>query len=414
MLEDYKSYLKWIGNLIAAPALLYVIGFVFIQGAFGPLMGKDDFFFNDYLTVTPVSLNLYLFNGIFIAPAILGGLIIAWIILNTRHSNDNLEQIIVYFYRLERWRWLNKNKVDLLAHIILLIVYSLLAYSLIKLLIWITLNFNHLFTNNFYLFYLVVYFILSLIILSYLKFHTILVDVKFTVNPHMNLMFIVLSAFMYVFTIYFHGLHTQSLKIENFINQKGSVELATVIKKDGTSNQYIYMDTSSDYFIGFDVVNQSTELIVKDSIETINIIKQWYAGEKIRYDESNQIDKESMHLYNVIKTYYSILFTKQVDKNVADQYIKLFSESAMASPEVYQKQLINESYRNKKENDFYGVEFSVAEEEGKSVEIKKTIYVREIWRDTHYDLSFTLISKDKGMTWGIENIENTYFSFKKM
>lgn len=421
--EDYKSYLKWINNLIAAPALLYIMGFLFIQGAYGPLL-TNEFFFSDYLTITPVSLNLYLFNGIFIAPAILGALIIAWLILHNSRSNEILEKIISFFYKLE-FRF-KKSTVDFLAHLILLIIYSVSAILLIRVLLWITLSPHDFFRiylyKNLYFFYIFIYFILFLMIFSYLKFYIILIKVKLTTNHHMNLMYIALFIFILIFTIYFQGLHTQSLKTGNFIQQKGTIELATVTMKNGVLNTYIYMDTSSDYFIGYDLAKQSTEIIVKDSIETITIKAQRYAGEKKIHRLSNETKNESTPLYEVINTYYRILLSKQVDKEMTEQYTHLFSNQGLYSPELYQKQLINETYRNKNEKDFYGIEFSIAEEfkeESKS-DIKKSdvvkqrIYVREIWKNTHYDLSFIFISKDKGITWSIEDIENTYFSFKEL
>ncbi|RXZ76721.1 hypothetical protein EBB07_34475 [Paenibacillaceae bacterium] len=415
---------KVLSYLIATPILVYILGFVYVQGMLGTMLPFSWLAAQGILHIYPVSLNLYLFNGIALLLILGAPLMVAVVNLTGSHLNPYCRtfikgiRFVLTYIKLPQA--LHNFYVIISVFIIMCLFYR--GMFLLSQEFYIRLAST---SMNYFFYYLII----AIVISFCFKTMWLVPKTKFRFFP--DTVAIILTAHILVFIVYLHGASMQNHKIEQYNQQNGQFEVAKVTDLDGlTSKPYLYIDLNADYFIGYDLTEEVTKVIPKDGMQSIDIYSYTYPETQIRLVEGLLedfgIEHDITNAVHIIKSY----FAYQLDppsREAFNQYKNLFDfEWQMAhfnvAPDVLIKQMGQLTYPDADSSDFWGLDFSVPdiEQQDDTGNIENAIvYVREYWSmDRVKNWKFTL-TRNKNYSasaayngWQIKDIVKSEFILK--
>ncbi|QJD87602.1 hypothetical protein [Cohnella herbarum] len=409
-MNSIQRTLTFIKDLWFAPFAVFLIGFVFIQGAFSPFL-SEQFMFQKILTVTPVSYNLYITNGIYQSLVILLPFILSYILV--KHISL-YHKLIIWFRRRTSNSILDQLKMALFMAIYIILMGIILRLQLLSM-SGDSIPDSTLTAAVAFL----LYFIVSL--LFYKANDEINRYDRF--NNHMCVFYI--SGVLFIVTllsVYIYGLQSQVETFNKYNRDGKNIELLKVTYEDGLEKILIKMDINPEYIIGYDMPAKKMNLIPRDKVKKIESYRNTYQGDKRKYQQTfsnTSLEKEKKQIIDLINDYYEIRLELNPNINSINKYISLFTNDFRhsyingVSPDILLKQMKQEKYRNKEHKDFYGLALSdpeTEESDNPNVKISK-VYVREYWKARNYDYSFLIKSYD-GVVWNIDNIEEAHFTFQ--
>lgn len=405
-MENRRSLLDYLKELWFLPFIVYIAGFVYVNGYMAPFL-TDSFILKNVITILPVSLNLFLFNGIYVFIFILAAPLIISIIMLRIHSAF-FDSIIA---RLRSWG----HRVAAILYVILMIGY-LLVLALIIPLLQVLLQHVEIKENFIHLLYMMIFSITAALTIFVYR-----LTLQFFRGPALlatilSSFIIWASVFISLMFLYSYGFHLQFATISSYENQTDDLEFARVFDESGGKKIYIKVDISADFFIGYDLHNKRGVYLPGGQIKKIETFKVKKNIGIRKYNANSTALTDVQHKAAVaINDYYAYVIDnpKNRQPESVQSYMELFSLDYIAAklgniaPEILYKKMQAEPYREKAIEQFYGFELSVpAPEQPESKDSDYMIYVKEHWKGETFDLLFT-VSKE-GL---IENIEETVFSF---
>lgn len=389
--------------------LIIYIGFIYMHAKNIPYHESISVFDIPY-EVLPVSLDLYVINGVLYSVKMLLGLLFAGLIwggileikilnkfenyLLQNYENDNINRAFriiicgliyifpvivttsVNFFILEKC--FNKDKVTETP-------------------VWLLESLT-----------LAVFFLTCLFV-----YHTIIVLINNKKNERsfskgIELLYcgiVVLGSF--TMNIYFNGLFVQAQKINNAfsmdkkVSDSEHVKMAMVYREDGSYQDYVKIDVTKDTFIGWNYATKSIDVIPMGKIKQVSI-RNGNSGIKVKkYNgEAKEATSEQRKVAETVNSYYIYGLDKQ--KRDAKKFLGLLStkfyqsEYDVMSPETLKKGW-DAGVKESKEEKFIAQEISLPEISDNTAKV----YVIEYWSDKNKALEFSLV-KENGL-WKIDN-----------
>ncbi|WP_341278852.1 hypothetical protein [Paenibacillus sp. FSL H8-0537] len=413
MPENIKKLLKLLQELWYVPFVVYTVGFLYVQGSFNPYLG-DQFIFNDILTFYPVSQGLYLINGIYFT-FFLALPVITIAVFTTkkarrkprRPTNRSNVKLRRFFYFILKNR---KRPLSALTHGLLFIIFicSMIFFQILTL----TDDLNiPLAVQNIFFYsvgFLIFYFLYRTSSLFKINELTLKIAMAFA------------AALTLCYSVYLSGVHAQFINLAKYEAQERKIEMSRVSLENETMT-LIKLDISADYYIGYHLDTKRTIFIARDNINKIENFQASYAGKKQLADPSALNDEEDA-IIKTLQSYYDFRIhsgerTKACTQSCAsfDVFKKLQSNAyfGKTSDSVRLMYFQNNPYRDKSEEDYFGVDISLPEQiEGEAT--LRAVYVKEYWKDDIFYLKYTLqnvADLDKN-PWIIIKNEEVFFDFQ--
>jgi hypothetical protein len=394
MSDKINKILNIVKEMWYLPFLIYLIGFVYIQGVFSPFV-SDDFIFKGFLSVVPVPQSVYLFNGLYLSFIILAIPILCGFGL--------------YRFDISRTADFFERKFKKYSILFLTFPYFIFMLLIDGSIVFFAME-GTLSIGETIVAYLILFIFHINITVIALKIHIKITELKGYSKALTGIIFW-FSIFIFIFCVFLFGLNTQISIFNGFKNQKENLEYAQITKEDGSKEEYIKLDISSDFFIGYDFNSKRAIYFPMDKVSNIQTFKKQNSDYKKLYDPEANMEMIEKMVINKVAQYYTILMKPKmvVTKKDAEDFQKLFSAETYTnliskSAEIQFKQLKKENYRDKEPQDYYGYDISVPSEDKEG---RLLIFVREYWKGENIDIVFQL-SKNGS----IMKIEHTSFNFK--
>lgn len=404
-MENRRSLLDYLKELWFLPFIVYIAGFVYVNGYMAPFL-TDSFVFKNFITVLPVSLNLFLFNGIYVVGFTLALPVMVSIVI-LRIRSEFFDSII------NRLRTRGYN-VAAVLYAVLFIGYTLALMLLF--LLQVLLQHAEIEVNHVRVLYMFIFSIMAVLTIFMFRLTSQFFRSSALYGTMINSVLIWASIIIGLVFLYFYGLHSQAAVVSSYENQTDDLEFARVFDESGGKKIYIKVDISADFFIGYDLHNKRGVYLPGGQIKKIETFKVKKNIGIRKYNANSTALTDVQHkAAAAINDYYAYVIDnpKNRQPESVQSYMELFSLDYIAAklgniaPEILYKKMQAEPYREKAIEQFYGFELSVpAPEQPESKDSDYMIYVKEHWKGETFDLLFT-VSKE-GL---IENIEETLFSF---
>ncbi|REE83865.1 hypothetical protein A8990_11644 [Paenibacillus taihuensis] len=404
-----QKFFAYIQKLWYAPFTIFLIGFIYVQGAFSPFL-SEGFFFNKILYVTPASYYLYITNGIMISACITVSLILGHIFVSL------LGVIIINQINKINIKW----RLMCFTALCLAVLFIILFFQpfILK---WNT-------SIDARLVYSPIYFLLCFV--SFLFFQFIQINRLFLQrqieHPIWILYFCVIAIIVFVTIVYLNGLFSQGQIVNAYRQDKSGLQLMNVTSEDNRQFRLLRFDINTNFIIGYDITVKKMQIIPKDKVKSIETFKTNYQQNKSKYDPTTPHYAGEKQIIAPIDAFYKYRMAKHKDKQDTKQYLSNFTTGYTynnmngitgISSNILTSKMNHENYRDKNISEFYGYVCSTPETEqsqkddAPNVNYRK-VYVKEVWLGQTYDLAFTLKSSDK-QKWQIDRIEETSFSFNQ-
>lgn len=405
-MNNLKNSLTFIRELWYAPFIVYLIGFVFVQGAFSPFL-SGNLFSQKILTVIPVSYNMYITNGIYQSFVILLPFIISYIHVKYISLPHGL---IIRIRRTSRFTQV-KIGIFLFSNVGLLVAIN-------KIHLWIIVrDFNIDATLTAF----VVFYSYSTLGLFFYKSTAQICKYDLFNKQILILFFTSTLLLLCLLSVYFYGLQSQAQSIKEYRTSDQNIEMISLKYDDGLEKTLVKMDINTEFIIGYDTSTQKMNLIPRDKIKQIETFKSKYPKEIKKYKESlidNPLAEENKKIIDLINNYYEIRVEINPDIESINTYLSLFTSKLRnnafesISQDILLNQMKQEKYHDKDYKEYYGIVISEPEEESSSSNsMYKKVYVREYWKAKSYNYEFLVMSTD-GVVWNIDDFKETNFSFK--
>ncbi|WP_135556113.1 hypothetical protein [Paenibacillus cymbidii] len=350
-------------------------GFIYVQGLFSPFLSRTFIFGEPMQIIVPVSYQTTIINGVFVTAKLAGLCFLAYLIrivvrvIKRELSKGKTPRTT----RLSGNRTINRIRKNLNAFLesgnsyFFVHIFGTLAFAAIP--------FSFLVSHAGKLF--AIYFFCSFyLLLSYFSGQDgewerdgyrddMMKDPHKQDRKHMIFsMYIFATVIFCLFMgvmLYMFGVLFQAQKAEAYVRNtdQRSFKMASLYSGE-SAKEYIYLDLSKDYFIGFNTASGRSEIVPSKSYDRIEL---WDAAKQVRacklMPSILKPDEDSMT--KVTEAYYTNHFTQPN----AEAYLQTVGETVYRSiqyisPVILQKAWNNDpEYEGKKFADFYGYEMSM-------------------------------------------------------
>lgn len=225
------------------------------------------------------------------------------------------------------------------------------------------------------------------------------------VNSINGYLFIVAS-FVLVTLVYLSGAYFQKLNIERYLSGEGSFKFATIYNEKGNRQDYLVVDTTKDFLIGYQngtIVAFPTSKVTKIEINEVILVR------KNMIKPTDEISNDEKMILNSIDSFYMTL-TKTLN---AQKYMELIStkynrDKMNSTPvEVVSKRLNSEKIYNGKTIDKF-ISYSVSKPN--KIGDKYEVFVNEYWLDENVSVRF--VYEKENSTWKISDINYKKYFLK--
>jgi len=200
-------------------------------------------------------------------------------------------------------------------------------------------------------------------------------------------------------------------QIDKYMNENGELDVARLHYSDSNkSDDYICIENTGDYFVGYSVENKNVKEISKDKIEYIEYMKIDKKKERV-YDKYIS-GEENENIIKLINEYYNELSRGEnvyswLKENSSDEYYK--NECSNIEPKILDKKYKNSSDFKNMIN-FIGIECSKPKKNNTGD--KYTVKVIEVWKDSFKYKTIDVINKDNTLKIDTVSDEKNAFVFE--
>ncbi|OXM85811.1 hypothetical protein [Paenibacillus rigui] len=232
------------------------------------------------------------------------------------------------------------------------------------------------------------------------NFHTInFIDsrkIKYNIT---QILFICIFGTTIAISLYLYGLNSQILNIMTYNNGDGVTKVSRITTADGIVNEYLALDFSKDFFIGYNGGNAITIPTSK-----IQSIETWSEKKKIKikkYDSNLDLDLIDKEVAQTVENFYSYRLSRNATGFVGLLSLNYYENNyQLISPDILKKSWeVDPTFRNKNVVDFIASELSIPI---KNKDNLFSVYVIEYWRKENRKYRFDFV-KEKN-TWKINSI----------
>ena len=408
-MDSIKKFLSLIKGLWFAPFTIFLIGFIYVQGAFSPFL-SDAVIFNQLIKVTPVSYNLYITNGILISVSITIALLVAHVLSKYISFSNRFKQ----FFRVG----IHKQALFIIINMFILIIITLIQILLLSNLN-LKINIPIIYTCIYALYFLsaFIYFRLDKEIYQVTSFYK-----EFNILYYSYSFFLVFSL---IFSVYAHGLLAQNQIINDYKANKGGLHFITVTDVDDHKVTLLRYDINNEFIIGYDLSEGKMQIYPKDAVRKVETFTSKSLEAKDLFTPNHALVDEYSVVIDVIEKYYTYLMKPSRNSDDTIEFLNLLSTGLKSKyfngitgsySNILTEKMNNELYRNLETKNYYGVVYSVPELEAAKendapgISYRK-VYVKEYWKGQTFDVLYTL--KGLNNIWEITKVEDTSFSFNQ-
>lgn len=119
---------------------------------------------------------------------------------------------------------------------------------------------------------------------------------------------LLLPAVCFLFSLYLYGMHSQVLQAIAFEREGKKVQLAQITLQDRPQREYIQLDVTTDYFIGYDGSSRSVVQIPREQITSIESFRLAQSGAQTKYnDRPNLEGTDEQHAVQTMRQFYAAI-----------------------------------------------------------------------------------------------------------
>ncbi|UOF88949.1 hypothetical protein LSG31_13530 [Fodinisporobacter ferrooxydans] len=404
--KKLPKFYDFIKRYLPFPLLVYIIGFIYVQGMLSPYV-NNDIQIDSVLGTIPASSEFYVINGLaYMANYIFFPIILAIpLLFGIIETDKNIEYKISYDKRI-RYR---KIKLFVLKYLIYflyvpLIVEGIQGYQFMKTIDKLSYNSFHrtlIITN------IICYLIIILITLILIKTNKL----KQSEN-YMNAALWFLCMVCMLIIIYFQGIFGMIENLNAITSGEKSVHGETVYLNDKEIINLMAIDTNGNFSIGINPVNRSLNVIPAKSISKISMWDEKFDNFVYQKYNPNKSDTEFSTYQKQILALIKEYFDSSIYNTNANKFVHLFTHSfyrnkfQLESPSILEKDWkLTKQFNGNNINEFDGYNLTVPVIGNDK---SSTVYVFEYWKGQRETFKFKIVEVNSGK-WKIDDIQPYIF-----